>query len=127
MTLWTRKIVPVWDLVGYVYFLYTLGGQFSLEFLFFFKTQNYYHIIVQCLSQDFETGCLKLAVVKYLGVQIFKGDHKILIFQPQTCINSSTLGMISLNYVMEIIRWKNSIISLRFRFLEIPHKEIWVS
>ena len=36
----------------------------------------------QCLSQDLETGCLKLAVVKSLGVQIFKGDHNILIFQP---------------------------------------------
>ena len=35
---------------------------------------------MQCLSQDFETGCLKLAVVKFLGVQIFKGDHNILIF-----------------------------------------------
>ena len=34
----------------------------------------------QCLSQDLETGCLKLAVVKFLGVQIFKGDHNILIF-----------------------------------------------
>ena len=43
----------------------------------------------QCLSQDLETGCLKLAVLKLLGVQIFKGDHNILIFQPQTCINSS--------------------------------------
>ena len=36
----------------------------------------------QCLSQDLETGCLKLAVVKLLGVHIFKGDHNILIFQP---------------------------------------------
>ena len=36
----------------------------------------------QCLSQDLETGCLKLAVVKFLGVQIFKRDHNILIFQP---------------------------------------------
>ena len=36
----------------------------------------------QCLSQDLETGCLKLAVVKFLGVQIFKGDHNILVFQP---------------------------------------------
>ena len=44
---------------------------------------------VQCLSQDFETGCLELAVVKFSGVQIFKGYHNILIFQPQTCINSS--------------------------------------
>ena len=32
----------------------------------------------QCLSQDLETGCLKLAVVKFWGVQIFKRDHNIL-------------------------------------------------
>ena len=37
--------------------------------------------LYQCLSQDLETGCLKLAVVKVLGVQIFKGDHNINIFQ----------------------------------------------
>ena len=36
----------------------------------------------QYLSQDLETGCLKLAVVKFLGIEIFKGDHNILIFQP---------------------------------------------
>ena len=35
-----------------------------------------------CLSQDLETGCLKLAVVKFLDVQIFNGDTNILIFQP---------------------------------------------
>ena len=40
------------------------------------------NFLIQCLSQNLETGCLKLAVVKFLGVQIFKGDHKILIFQP---------------------------------------------
>ena len=34
----------------------------------------------QCLSQDLESGCLKLAVVKYLGIHIFKGYHNILIF-----------------------------------------------
>ena len=33
------------------------------------------HIPHQCLNQDLETGCLKLAVVK------FWGDHNILIFQ----------------------------------------------
>ena len=27
----------------------------------------------QCLSQDLETGSLKLAIVKFWGVQIFKG------------------------------------------------------
>ena len=37
---------------------------------------------IQCLSQDLETGCLKLAGLKFWGVQIFKGDHNILIFQP---------------------------------------------
>ena len=36
----------------------------------------------QCLSQDLESGCLKLAVVKFLGVQIFKRDYNILIFKP---------------------------------------------
>ena len=36
----------------------------------------------QCLSQDLETRCLKLSVVNFLDVQIFKGDHNILIFQP---------------------------------------------
>ena len=39
-------------------------------------------LLNQGLSQDLETGCLKLAIVKYLGVQNFKGDHNILIFQP---------------------------------------------
>ena len=36
----------------------------------------------QGLSQDLETGCLKLAIITFLGVQMFKGDHNILIFQP---------------------------------------------
>ena len=36
----------------------------------------------QGLSQDLETGCLKLAIVKFWGVQIVKGDHNILRFQP---------------------------------------------
>ena len=36
----------------------------------------------QGLSQDLETGCLKLAIVKFLDVQIFKGDHNIFRFQP---------------------------------------------
>ena len=30
------------------------------------------------LSQDLETGCPKLAILKFWGVQIFKGDHNIL-------------------------------------------------
>ena len=33
--------------------------------------------LIQGLSQDLETGCPKLAIVKFLGVQTFKGDHNI--------------------------------------------------
>ena len=36
----------------------------------------------QGLSEDLETGCLKLAIVKFWGPQIFKGYHNILRFQP---------------------------------------------
>ena len=49
----------------------------SLEMLFQGECEQ-----KQGLSQDLETGCPKLAVVKLLGVQIFKGDHNILRFQP---------------------------------------------
>ena len=42
----------------------------------------YYISLSQGLSQDLETGCPKLAVVKSFGVQMFKGDHNILAFQP---------------------------------------------
>ena len=38
--------------------------------------------VVQGLSQDLETGCPKLAVIKFWGVQFFKGDNNILRFQP---------------------------------------------
>ena len=37
--------------------------------------------VSQGLSQNLETGGLKLAIVKSLGVQSFKGDHNILKFQ----------------------------------------------
>ena len=40
----------------------------------------------QGLSQDLETGCPKLPIVKFLGVQNVKGDHNILRFQPYTYI-----------------------------------------
>ena len=70
----------------------------------------------QCLSQDFATGCLKLAVVKYLGVQIFKGYPNILIFQPQTCIRHDIIKqchgnykeMKKFNYKLEIEIFRNS-------------------
>ena len=38
--------------------------------------------VVHGLSLDLETGCPKLAIVEILGVQILKGDHNILRFQP---------------------------------------------
>ena len=33
-------------------------------------------------SQDLETGCPKLEIIKYLGILFFKGDHNILRLQP---------------------------------------------
>ena len=44
---------------------------------------------MQGLSQDLETGCPELVIVKYLGVQLIKGDHNIFRFQPLICINLS--------------------------------------
>ena len=35
-------------------------------------------------SQDLETGCPKLPIVKFWGILFFKGDHNILKLQPQT-------------------------------------------
>ena len=46
---------------------------------------NLRHSSYQGLSQNLETGCLKLAIAKFLGIQIFKGEHNILIFLPYTC------------------------------------------
>ena len=36
---------------------------------------------MQGISQHLETGCPKLAIVKFLGIIIFKEDHNILRFQ----------------------------------------------
>ena len=44
------------------------------------KNKNSLHN--QGLSQELETGCLKLVIVKFVGFQIVKGDHNILRFQP---------------------------------------------
>ena len=41
------------------------------------------------LSQDLETGCLKLDIEKLLGIQIFEGYHNTLRFQPSPCMNLS--------------------------------------
>ena len=60
--------------------LYTGGAITKTFLLFLFIVSGL--VGRQGLSQDFETGCLKLAVVKFLGVHIFKGDHNILRFQP---------------------------------------------
>ena len=37
-------------------------------------------------SQDLETECQKLAILKLLGVLFFKGDYKINRLKPQKCI-----------------------------------------
>ena len=62
-----------------------MGSQMIINDPWVFLTQNWQISVrtcSQCLSQDLETGCLKMAVVKFLGVQIFKWLHNILIFQP---------------------------------------------
>ena len=41
---------------------------------------SYPFMSVQNLIQDLETGCPKLAIVKFWGVHIFMGDHNILKF-----------------------------------------------
>ena len=41
---------------------------------------SYSKTLGQGLSQDLQTGCPKLAIGKYLGIQIFKGDHNKLRF-----------------------------------------------
>ena len=43
-------------------------------------------VMVRVLSQDLETGCHKLTIVKCLSVLFFKGDYNALRLQPQTCI-----------------------------------------
>ena len=63
------------------------------------------HCLWHGLSKDLETGCPKLAILKFWGVQIFKGDHNILRFQPLTGTNSLKQGMISLYNAMRII-WR---------------------
>ena len=47
------------------------------------NVKNYFDLqaIMVCsqgLSQDLETRCSKLTIVKFLGVHIFKGDHNSL-------------------------------------------------
>ena len=42
----------------------------------------YSYSCTQGLSQDLETGCLKLAIEKFLGIQIFEGYPNTLRFQP---------------------------------------------
>ena len=47
----------------------------------------------QGLSQDLETGWPKLAIVKFWGVQNFKGDHNILeLHSPLTNSSGSSPG-----------------------------------
>ena len=76
----------------------------------------------QGLSQDLGTGCPKLAIVKFWGVQIFKGDHNMLSFLPQTLYkfikirhdifikcHVNYMEMKKVNYMLEIDILKNSL------------------
>ena len=74
--------------------------------------------MAQGLSQDLETGCLKLAIVKILGVQIFKGDNNVLRFQQNMYkiikirhdiliqCHGNYMEMRKLNYMLEIKKFK---------------------
>ena len=64
-----------------------LGGTCSLLWKYeYVEVQSDFGIYVdlvseslgQGLSQELETGCLKLAIVKLFGIQFCKGDHNIL-------------------------------------------------
>ena len=68
--------------IEHVYTQQAMGRRRFMELYTYPFTHIHSHSRQQCLSQDLETGCLKLTVLKFWGVQIFKGDHNILIFQP---------------------------------------------
>ena len=80
---------------------------------------------VQCLSQYLETGCPKLAIVKFLGVQIFKGGPQ---YTKISTNNMSKFIKIRHDILMGIIwRWKELIIRLRLTFKKNPHNKNLVS
>ena len=62
-----------------VSYICSFGSCFYNEGIILILVSN---ICSQCLSQDLETWCPKLAIVKFLGVQVFKGSHNILRLQP---------------------------------------------
>ena len=77
-------------------------------------------LIGQRLSLDLETGCRKLGIVNFLGVQILKGDCYIFRFLPYTCMISlirhdiliechgNNMDMKKVNYMLEIDILRNS-------------------
>ena len=74
-----------------------------MEFLYLSLTRS------QGLSQDLETGCPKLATVKFCGVQIFKGDHNILRFHDILIqCHGNYMEMKQFNYMLEINILTNS-------------------
>ena len=82
----------------------------------------------QGLSQELETGCLKLAIVKFLGVQISKGDQNILISTINMYIfikmrhdiriqgRGNYMMMKKINHMLEIDILRNSLGVLRGAF-----------
>ena len=80
----------------------------------------------QGLTQDSETGCPKLVIVKYLGILFFRWCHNMLRLPPQTCIYLLKLEVIYLyNAIGIVLKREKSITCLKLTFLEIPYKKIW--
>ena len=62
---------------------------------------------IQGHSQDLETGCPKLAIEKFLGIQILKRDHNILGFQPYKFIKIRHDILIQCHWIhMEMEKFK---------------------
>ena len=83
------------------------------------SARSAFSVLNQGRSQHLETGCPKLAIVKLLGIQIFKGEHNLIYLDFN---NKHVL-------IMRIIwRWKKkSILYLRLTFWKGPLKICWVS
>ena len=81
----------------------------------------------QGLSQDLETGCHKLAILKLLGILFYQGRLQY------TQITSINLYLLSKRIIIQChdnyikVKEFNMIGGLKLTFKEITHKKIWVS
>ena len=84
----------------------------------------------QGTSQDFGSGCPKLAIVILLGVLFFKVDHSIL--RLCTNINMHLLNVVRLNILIQYyenyyIEGEKSNYMLEIHICRITHNKFWVS